>query len=403
MLYNYQGNQIADITAGRNKSRTLAAPNRLNPSAFSVGWVNTTAGGDDTLNTSNANTRTTAAIPVSYGQVVSMGYIKSYNHNPFFVCTDKSESCLAYAFFNASHQVVSGETSRPGVIGGISVPSGAAYVRVTFFDGDPVNHPEKFYVYVESANVTDVTPWFANNTETLTPDDSQLWNLWGKKWTLFGDSLTDSYGGHGWDKSTSSVGGAGWKDAQSSVSWTDYFWASAIARQFGLALDNRAKAGSNINQGNNGNYADVCGVNMLDAFLTEIDNGATPPDYITVGFGTNNIGSQLGASTDTASTKTTTYGAAKYFIEQIRDKCPYAALGFVLPPPGDWTGISTVKDIDTARTALQAVCEAYKVPYIDMNSGANITLDMLPDKIHVSSIEANGAYMRAMRKFVSGI
>lgn len=83
-IYDINGNVIEMSGDSTQKSRVISMPNRANPSEFSVGWVNTTVGGSDTLNTSNTGTRTTAAIPATAGQIVSIGYISSYNHNPFF-------------------------------------------------------------------------------------------------------------------------------------------------------------------------------------------------------------------------------------------------------------------------------------------------------------------------------
>lgn len=69
--------------------------------------------------------------------------------------------------------------------------------------------------------------------------------LCGEKWILFGDSITDNFGGD------TRIG--------------DYF-VSKISREFGLIPDNRAKSGSNINDGDE-TYSNLCGINMFDAFL----------------------------------------------------------------------------------------------------------------------------------------
>lgn len=405
-VFDINGNEI-----NRTKSHAVDNPNLADPANFTVGLLNA----DGTINTAQTSCATTDYIPCTAGKLVCAGQIISANRNPWYLCTSFKEVTRARVFYDSDKAVISGASenyySDNNVMTGVLAPSGTAFVRVSFggsyAPSNPVSNKESCFVHIADTAYSHPTLYFPNGVETLIADDSQLWDKWGKTWTLFGDSLTDSYGGHGWDMSTSPVGGPGWKNAadpmavESRVPWTGYFWCSAIARELGLIVDNRGKSGSNINIGNNGSYADVCGVNILDTFLAEITNGATPPDFITIGFGTNNIASQVGTDADDSTVKTSTYGATKYFIEKIREKCPYTSLGFVLPPPGDWTGVSTVKDIDSARNAIKTVCESYKVPYVDMNDCANITVDMLPDKIHVSSKEANAAYMHAMRAFMA--
>lgn len=205
------------------------------------------------------------------------------------------------------------------------------------------------------------------------------------KWVLFGDSLTDNYGGH--DKSSG-------------------YFAAKIANEFNLELDNRAKSGSNIYAGGSGNYTNVSGIIKLDEYLAEIEAGTTEQaDYITVAFGTNSFAAQLGTNEDTAETNTSVYGATKYFIEKIRENIPNAVLGFVLSPKQDWGSAdpNNTRDVDGARTAIKTVCDEYGVPYIDMSTQSGITADMLPDGIHISNDQTQKLYYHAMRRFMMGL
>ena len=210
--------------------------------------------------------------------------------------------------------------------------------------------------------------------------------LANSKWVLFGDSLTDSYGGH--DRSS------------------EYF-ASKIANEFNMNIDNRAKSGSNIYKGGSGNYVSVSGIVMLDAYLAEIEAGTTPQaDYITVAFGTNTFKTDMGTNEDTSETYTSSvYGATKYFIEKIREKVPNAVLGFVLSPRQNWGNADAQKlrDVDGARAAIKTVCEEYGVPYIDMSTQSGITVDMLPDGIHIKNDQSQKLYYHAMRRFMMGL
>lgn len=213
--------------------------------------------------------------------------------------------------------------------------------------------------------------------------------LAGAKWVLFGDSLTDAYGGH---------------------DLTGDYFASKIALEFNMSLDNRAKSGSNINTASNGNYTNVNGCAMLDDLISEVEEGNTEaPDYITVAFGTNGYKAQNGTVDDTSENKETTCGAVKYFIEKCTEKFPNAFLGFVLPPLGSWKAEdgqqfpNVNKDVDAAREAIKSVLDLPEyggIPYIDMSKKSGITLDMLPDKIHISTDQTNLKYYRALRGFM---
>lgn len=206
------------------------------------------------------------------------------------------------------------------------------------------------------------------------------------KWMLFGDSLTDAYGGH---------------------DLTGKYFASKIAREFGMTLDNRAKSGSNIYRGGSGNYVSSSGMIKLDELVAEIDAGTTEqPDYITIAFGTNSFTAQIGTNADTSETDTSVYGATKRFIEVLREKCPKAVFGFVLSPKQQWpqsSDPSGLRAIDAARTAIKTVCDDYGVPYIDMSTQSGITVAMLPDGIHISNDQSQNLYYHAMRRFVLGL
>ena len=212
--------------------------------------------------------------------------------------------------------------------------------------------------------------------------------LCGARWVIFGDSVNDNFGGDTRD-------GDG--------------FISKISREFGLIPDNRAQAGSNINDGDE-SYSNLCGINMLDAFLQEIEEGTTEqPGYITIAYGHNSYGSHVGSADDTSAEHTNSIcGAMKYFIEKIREKCPGTVFGFVLPYQSDWsksTAPNEYKDIAAGRQAMLSVLqlEGYQVPYIDMWTQSGITVDMLPDAIHPSSDQAKNLYYHALRRFMMGL
>lgn len=355
----------------------------------------------------------TDKIPCTPGKYIYAGHAsKNVLNAPEAVSYTSHMSVNRVNFYTQEGNFVSCVESETSPV---LVPDNAAFVIVSYpyqfllYDNDK----SRCFVTIKDTNTDESFEFEPYTKEDVLDAKIKKANLsytelpipHGKTWLLFGDSLTDSYGGHSWDESTSPVGGDGWKDTTDRVPWTGHFWASKIARELGLTIDNRAKSGSNINIGNNGNYADVCGINILNAFLDEIDAGSEAPDFITVGFGSNAIMSQLGTSEDTSETTSSVCGAVKYFIEQLRTKCPNAAIGFVLPPQSDWGDTSTVKSVEQGRTAIKSVLDLdeYAVPYVDMWKESGITVDMLPDGIHVSSKQANNLYYHAMRRFMMGL
>lgn len=364
---------------------------------------------------------TTDFIPVVAGKYLYCEYAKDITINPDITVNALwfgYSRVLWYADTESNYKSYTdpeGDFRVEGVCKPVLIPEGAKYAKIQWNTRyGTTTDPEEFYRYfvgMYDDNTLSVAPWsFYSETgivsSILKPQNATYTDeppYKGKKWTLFGDSLTDAYGGKDWQKST--VAG--------DNPWTGYFFASRIAREFGLSIDNRAKSGSNINTASNGSYTDVNGCAMLDGLIAEVEAGTTEaPDYITVAFGGNGYASQLGAIDDTSENKETTAGAVRYFIEQIRTKFPNAVLGFVLNPMGSWKSEdgapfpNTAKDIDATREMIKSVLDLPEyggIPYIDMSTQSGITLDMLPDKIHISSKQANNLYYHAMRRFMLGL
>lgn len=223
----------------------------------------------------------------------------------------------------------------------------------------------------------------------------------GKTWVLFGDSLTDPYGGHDWQESTSPVGGIGWEDSSDPTGtdrtpWTGYFWATKIARKHGLIIDNRGESGSCMYYSRV--YSDVSGVLILDAFIAEIQAGTiSAPDFITVGFGANHVADEKGTADDAASNETKSwYAGAKYFCDKLKEYCPRSEILFIgTPKQSGWRDSN-----NDSNAVIQEVVASYGYRFIDLSSTdySGISVDMLPDSLHVSSVEANNAYFRAIDK-----
>jgi hypothetical protein len=417
-LYDGYGKVIATSAGGAFTQRIINNPNLADPGKFTIGLI----GSNGKINTAQTGCNTSDFIPVTPGKTVTLGFIKNYNHNPWFIATRWVERCSTYVFFGEDKSTVvsSGRVSlTENGATGVVVPDGAAYIRASWApEGGgyyfyPAQTPEWCFVHIADAPTTVPMYWFADNVEkTYIPAESVGYTYqppyFGKKWVLFGDSLTDAYAGKGWDESSINTGGVGWTEDNTYVAWTGHLWASRIASELGLTIDNRAKSGSNIYYGEGYTYADVNGCIMLDAYIAEVEAGTTEcADYITVGFGSNTRTQDIGTNADTSETRTSVYGAMKYFIEKLRylqkNYNQKMVFGFVLPPQSSWGEGNT--RITEGRTAMLAVLntDEYAVPYCDMWKESGICLDQMTDSIHVASIESNNLYYHAMRRFMMGL
>lgn len=394
-LINGHGLQITLASGSTAMSKTYTYQNLFNPNNYTIGLLSAAG----SIQTSQTGCITTDFLPVTAGQLLSAGMIKTFLRNPWFICQSFKEVNRAYVFYDSSKNVISGQSdnyySEDDTMVGITVPPGASYVRVSFGGAyvpkSPVTYPSYCFVYCETVAVTEPTFYFENNTETASAEVS---GDIGKTWVLFGDSLTDSYGGHDWQSSTSPVGGIGWQDTEDRVPWTGDFWATRIAKKHGLILDNRAKSGSCMYYSRV--YSTVSGVLILDAFIAELQNNTIEePDFITIGFGANHVQDEMGTADDTASNSSHSwYAGAKYFCERLRAYCPHSEVLFIGTPKQDgWRDSS-----NDSNAVIQSVCESYGYRYIDFSDTdySGIAVDMLPDSLHVSSIEANDAYFRAL-------
>lgn len=418
-FYDGKGNIIA--TSGNSDvltQRMIENPNLADPSKFTIGLI----GVNGVVNTKQTGCSTSDFIPVTTGKIMSCGFIHTFKHNPWFEAAVWCGYCIAYVFFGSdkSTVVASGEVSlAQNSMTGVEVPSGAAYVRVSWAPQGgsyyfyPAQTPEKCFVHLADAPTTAPMHWYADAIEKAYIPSELVGYTYqppyaGKKWVLFGDSLTDSYAGKGWDASTQNTGGAGWTPEDTYVSWTGHLWASRIARELGLTIDNRAKSGSNIYYGEGYTYADVNGCIMLDAYIAEVEAGTTEcADYITVGFGSNTRTQDIGTNADASETKTSVYGAMKYFIEKLRylqkNYNQRMVFGFVLPPQSSW-GEGNTRITDGRAAMLEVLgTDDYAVPYCDLWKESGICLDQMTDGIHVASIESNNLYYHAMRRFMMGL
>lgn len=394
-LYDIYGNKISGATSGKIAPKDTTFFEVLRPKftnrfdgSYVVGAANDN-GGIDSAVTSCA---TTDYIDISDGAYLYVGTKERYTENPFPDGAVKF-GCTWLYMYDEDKNVIGSRYS--GMSSPVEIPANAKYTRVTwqpYGGASNIANGTYFVGVVDSADEIAVwEPYYEPGTilkSYIKPENATYKSqspMDGKTWVLFGDSITEAYAG---------------------TDWQGNGFASKIAREFGLTIDNRGKSGSNICSGTN-DYPNVTGIIMLDAFLAEIEAGTTAqPDYITIAFGANCWEEYVGTAEDTsANTDKSYYGATKYFIEKLREKCPNSVFGFVLAHEVDWTGVKDTKQVGVplGREAMKAVCEEYRVPYINMYTESGITADMLSDGVHIGTEHSANLYYHAMRRFMMGL
>ena len=345
------------------------------------------------INSAVTSCFTTDYIDISGGAYLYAGTKGEYTENPF-PSGKVNFKATFLCFYDANRKIIGSRYSS--FAGPVAIPGNAVYTRVTWQPYTMTNlDTSTYFVGVVDSDdaVAQWEPYCEPGTilkeyikpEKLTYKDRAPMD--GKTWVLFGDSITDG------------------RDGCGGYDWTGDNWVSRIAREFGLIVDNRGKSGSNMCIATD-SYAAVSGVYMLDAFLAQIEAGTMEqPAYITIGFGANGYNTYVGSPQDTSGNTTISYyGATKYFIEKLREKCPDSVFGFVLPHDVDW-GSNTWKQegVPLCREAIRAVCDEYRVPYIDMYRESGITADMLNDGVHIWNKQPANLYYHAMRRFLMGL
>lgn len=130
--------------------------------------------------------------------------------------------------------------------------------------------------------------------------------------------------------------------------------------------------------------------------VTDLVASGTVYDVVILAWGTNSDNS-IGTVDDEASnTATTTCGAMKWCIEQLRTAFPNTVVGVIVPPPSSNQGTS----LDEKADAMIDVCEKMNVPYVDMRK--YISTKDLSDGTHLN-VSGSKKYGSAEAKLILDI
>lgn len=112
--------------------------------------------------------------------------------------------------------------------------------------------------------------------------------------------------------------------------------------------------------------------------VTDLVASGTIYDVIILAWGTNSDASIGTVDDDASNTSTTTCGAMKWCLEQLRTTFPNTVVGVIIPPPSSNQGTL----LDEKANAMIKVCEKMNVPYIDMRK--YISTSDLSDGTHLN-------------------
>lgn len=113
--------------------------------------------------------------------------------------------------------------------------------------------------------------------------------------------------------------------------------------------------------------------------VTDLVANGVPYDVFILPWGTNSDNSVGTVDDEASNTSTTTCGAMKWCIEQLRTAFPNSAIGVIIPPPS--SNQSTL--LDEKANAMIEVCEKYNVPFKDMRK--YISTSDLSDGTHLNT------------------
>ena len=389
MSYYRYGGILVNESTGNSIVADVPLKNLFNPSVGEVGFIEPSTG---VVNPAQAQCYTTDFIPVEVGKTVAIGFIHKYVWNPTIISDFREYG--RYTFFKADKKTVvnGGDFGYSETMHGVVVPSGASYIRASWatYGGSlyfyPVTDTWKCFVTCGDTLPTNPVPYKYNNSNVVELDSLPLF---GKTLLVFGDSYSDSWGGHSWDAREITQADQG-GTVENNVAWSGKLFWSKVCSEFGLTIDNRATGGSNLPYGSS-SYETYNGMDKIKNLVTEVRDGAEPPKFLVLQYGTNCWESQVGTVNDSPSESASTYPSAiKWAIDTIKSEMPNTKIGVLLP----LTCNNNPHRFNAHDVLLEVMqTEVYKdVPFVDMAEVSGLVLADLPDGVHPASEKANKTY-----------
>ena len=282
---------------------------------------------------------------VSNGAMVATNYIKVKPNTTYTVSRNNGlySSTGNLAFYDSDKIYISGQQST---YDNFTTPENCNYVR--------------FCVYIGSYTMDEFT--FKDMTiiegnelkpigESIIIEGTEKAKLYGKKWLLVGDSITE-------------------KNLRADYNYHDY-----IALETGIERYNIGVSGSG--------YMNRKAENKAFYQILNEDTIPADADIITIFGGVNDCilalnSSELGDTTD--STDETVCGCINLAIDNIQSKYPHANLGIISPLPCSWVISDTAvnealklqnpNDVNCNMSLLteklQEICQLRNIPFLDL-------------------------------------
>lgn len=331
-LSDVEENKIPELKNALNNIGYTEEPsiNILNPAELVPGRITSSKSELQHTGTYDTDFRTTGFMPVTAGE--KYGFYTLVNGN---VAGPTIPNIWAYAGDKSALSYVGNISYNADGLGYITAPEGAAYIRAsiqtavfTQYGGtvmcavaDGITKPSEIVPYG--------TDYYLDGY--LREQDLKRWT--GKKWVVFGDSLTE-------------------ENSRTTKHYFDY-----VSDETGISTYNMGNSGSGyMNEQDLGT-----------AFYQRISAVPTDADVITIfgSFNDNNYFNVLGTANDTGTT--TIGGCINTTLDNLFTAFPLANIGIVTPTP--WQNLNPTTEPNTASAyvdLLKEICNKRGLPCLDL-------------------------------------
>lgn len=306
-----------------------ASPNLLNPDETENGRITSSKSDVQHTGTYDADYRTTGFIPVTPGEKYGF-YIL---HHGVIVNVGVS-NIWSYTSLKAGLTYLGSIAYSEAGLSYITAPENAAYIRASL---TTANYTQDGIVMCAVADgVTKPSEIVPYGNEYYLAGYARLTDLkkWtGKKWVVFGDSLTE-------------------ENSRTTKHYFDY-----VSDETGISTYNMGNSGSGyMNEQDLGT-----------AFYQRISSVPTDADVITIfgSFNDNHYYSVLGTANDTGTT--TIGGCINTTLDNLFAAFPLANVGIVTPTP--WTNQNPTTEPNDASAyvdLIKAICNKRSIPCLDL-------------------------------------
>lgn len=301
---------------------------------------------------------TADGFPTQSSNYNASGYIAVKPNTTYYksiVATNQETRFRFVAFYDADKKVIAGGLSA--FANEFTTPTNCAYVRVSIYASSWAfaQVAETYMEYVPYATSLGLPPSTIVDKERIATLNDISNPLYGKKWTVVGDSFTAEFANPPSD----------WKIEDGIYEGKSKVYGYLIANRNNMRLQWLGAGGKTMATPASGGFTNAFSLDEYKKIDADVD-------YITIYLGINDSHHAPGSSGDDGEDKTgeiplgtiddtttaTFYGAWNVVIPYLLENHPFAHIGII---------VSNGCDTDEYRVAEIAIAKKYGIPYIDLN------------------------------------